>query len=337
MIASDVMSTEVVSAGPDMPVRDVARLLLAHGISAVPVLDPDGAVIGMVSEGDLVGRGEMERLARQDWWLRLLADGAQGDNPLLRGLGTGTSCARDVMTSPVVTVSDTTDLREIARLLSEHHIKRVPVLRDGKVVGIVSRADLLRAVASVPTEPMARPAQGHGPRFFRNLFGEYQRPAWENPGQATSLADLGTASHDPPKAELFRHLVGAFRDHQARERQESRKQVEEHNQQHVNDLLRSHVTAQVWSDLMQRAHDAAATGQKEFLLLRFPNQLCSDGGRAIDVAEESWPGTLRGGAAEMYLRWERELKPNGFGLSARVLEYPGGKPGDIGLFLVWGE
>ena len=76
---------------------------------------------------------------------------------------------------------------------------------------------------------------------------------------------------------------------------------------------------------------------KECLLLRFPNELCTDGGRAIDVMEEAWPATLRGEAAELYLRWERELKPRGFRLAARVLEYPGGMPGDIGLFLVWGE
>ena len=73
------------------------------------------------------------------------------------------------------------------------------------------------------------------------------------------------------------------------------------------------------------------------MLLRFANQLCIDGGRAINVAEPDWPATLRGEAAEIYLRWERDLKHNGFSLSARVLEFPDGKPGDIGLFLGWGK
>jgi hypothetical protein len=73
------------------------------------------------------------------------------------------------------------------------------------------------------------------------------------------------------------------------------------------------------------------------LVLRFPNELCSDGGRAINIAAAAWPATLRGEAAELYLRWEQELKPAGFGLSAYVLEFPGGMPGDIGMFLVWGE
>ena len=88
--------------------------------------------------------------------------------------------------------------------------------------------------------------------------------------------------------------------------------------------------------MLHRAPEAAETGQTEYVLLRFPNRLCIDGGRAVNVAKADWPTTLRGEAAEIYLRWERNLKPRGFSLSARVLEFPGGKPGDIGLFLVWG-
>jgi hypothetical protein len=73
------------------------------------------------------------------------------------------------------------------------------------------------------------------------------------------------------------------------------------------------------------------------MLLRFPNQLCIDDGRAINIESKDWPVTLRGRPAEIYLRWERDLKRLGFALAARVLEFPDGKPGDIGLFLVWGE
>ncbi len=88
---------------------------------------------------------------------------------------------------------------------------------------------------------------------------------------------------------------------------------------------------------MHGARMAAESGQKETMLLRFPCQLCIDGGRAINVAEQDWPATLRGRSAEIYLRWERDLKPRGFLLSARVLDFPDGKPGDMGLFLVWSE
>lgn len=77
--------------------------------------------------------------------------------------------------------------------------------------------------------------------------------------------------------------------------------------------------------------------ETELMLLQFPSQLCSDRGRAVSEAEENWPPTLRGEPAELYRRWERDLKPNGFRLAARVLDYPGGMPGDVGLFLLWGE
>jgi hypothetical protein len=73
------------------------------------------------------------------------------------------------------------------------------------------------------------------------------------------------------------------------------------------------------------------------MLLRFPGELCSDGGRAVNVPDPNWPQTLRGEAAEMYLRWERDLKPCGFHLAARIVDFPGGMPGNIGLFLIWGE
>ena len=73
------------------------------------------------------------------------------------------------------------------------------------------------------------------------------------------------------------------------------------------------------------------------MLLHFASKLCSDRGRAINGMEPTWPATLRGEAAELYLRWEHELKPNGFHLAARLLDFPGGMPGDVGLFLVWGE
>jgi hypothetical protein len=81
---------------------------------------------------------------------------------------------------------------------------------------------------------------------------------------------------------------------------------------------------------------AADKGQKDLLLLRFPCELCSDEGRAINSSLPEWPETLRGEAAEIYLHWERDLKPKGFHLVAQVLDFPGGKPGDIGLTLGWG-
>jgi CBS domain-containing protein len=335
MRASDVMTTEVVSATADTPVREVARRLLAHGISAVPVLDADGAPIGMVSEGDLVSRDEVERVERRDWWLKLVADDAAPDAKLLAGLRAPDRTAGDVMAAPVITVAEDTELAEVARLLAQQHIKRVPVVKQGRVVGIVSRADLLGALATPQTDARAPGPAAAGRGFLFSLFGEYRRPGWQVvPPHEDAPPKSASAGLD---AAAFRALVEDFETSTTQQRDDTRRVAAEQRQRLAKELIDTHVSDAVWQDLLHRARQAAEAGGKECLLLRFPNELCTDGGRAIDVAQEGWPATLRGEAAELYLRWERELKGRGFRLAARVLEYPDGMPGDIGLFLVWGE
>ena len=152
MNARDVMTRDVVSVASDTPMRKIAALLLEKRISAVPVVDSSGAPIGMVSEGDLTGRSEAEREARQDWWLTILAEGEPVNPEFLASLNYPT--ARDMMSAPVITVGEETNLEEIAQLLTTHRIKRVPVVRDGRIVGIVSRADLVRALAARPHTPI---------------------------------------------------------------------------------------------------------------------------------------------------------------------------------------
>ena len=157
MTARDVMTTAVVSVGPATPLSAIARTLVEHGISAVPVLERDGAAVGMVSEGDLIGRDDAARQARRDWWLALLAEGEPLSPQFLATLRTPERRAREVMVAPAVTVGEDADLGEVARLLMEYRIKRVPVVAaGGRVVGIVSRADLVRAMAGghgMPAEP----------------------------------------------------------------------------------------------------------------------------------------------------------------------------------------
>jgi len=153
MKARDVMTSAVISVSLDTPIGDIARILSDRGISAVPVVGDAGTPLGMVSEGDLMGRDETDREARRDWWLNMLAEGEVINSDFLASLSSLGRRARDVMSAPVVTASEETDVTEIARLLTVHRIKRVPVLRDGRIVGIVSRADLVRALAETKRSP----------------------------------------------------------------------------------------------------------------------------------------------------------------------------------------
>jgi CBS domain-containing protein len=150
MNACDVMTTKVVAVGPDTSTNKIAERLPENRISAVPVVDETSAPIAMLSEGDLIGR---EEAARDDWWLALLADGAELNADHLASLRART--AREITAAPLVTVSEETDISEIARLLAAYRIKRVPVVRDGRVIGIVSRADLLRGLAREEPKPGA--------------------------------------------------------------------------------------------------------------------------------------------------------------------------------------
>jgi CBS domain-containing protein len=158
MQAREFMTKDPVTVSPDTPTPEIAKLLLARGISAAPVVNGEGTPIGMVSEGDLLGRGEADREARRDWWLTLLAEGEALHPDFLATLRNPQLTAREVMSAPVVRITETTEAPEIARLLEEYRIKRVPVVRDDRIVGIVSRADLLRAFTA---EHSAQHGSGH--------------------------------------------------------------------------------------------------------------------------------------------------------------------------------
>jgi CBS domain-containing protein len=146
MLARDVMTTTVATVSPDTPVPEIATLLLDRHISAAPVVDADNHILGIVSEGDLIHRAESDTERRRSWWLALLRTGAEDRaREYVRAHGRR---AADVMTRDVVTVGEDTPLGELAELLERRRIKRVPVVRDGRLVGIVSRADLLRGLAA---------------------------------------------------------------------------------------------------------------------------------------------------------------------------------------------
>ena len=142
MLARDLMTTSVTTVTPDTRLGDVAHLLADRGISAVPVLGPEGELQGIVTEADLVRRLAGESAGRPRGWFRALlagrATGTAKDFARLHGQRAG-----DVMTTELVTVGEEMPAGDIAQLMEERGVKRVPVLRYGKLVGIVSRADLL--------------------------------------------------------------------------------------------------------------------------------------------------------------------------------------------------
>ncbi len=146
LTARDIMTSDVAVVRPDTSVQEAARLLAERHISGAPVIDADGRLIGLLSEADLIRWHDTDS-AEQAWWLDMLADGFDLSPTFLDAIRSERSRVRHVMAREVSSVSETTPIGEIAALITAKGIKRLPVLRDGQVVGIVSRADLVRALA----------------------------------------------------------------------------------------------------------------------------------------------------------------------------------------------
>jgi CBS domain-containing protein len=329
MQARDVMTTDVAFVKPETPVRKIAELLLERKVSAVPVVDANGMVIGMVSEGDLIRSNASEREKRREWWLELLAEGESLSRNFLASIQNSQRTARDIMTAPVMTVSEDTDLHEIGKILTSMQIKRVPVVREGHLRGIVSRADLIRWLSKQrSTRPQGEGLFGWSLRF--DPFGGSEDETIETPEEKAPAEDPGLSATD------FRHLVADAVSKKVHQQEAARQAEEEARGSSIKELIDHHVSDDRWRATLHQARQAAERGEREILLLQFPAQLCSDGGRAINVAEPDWPRTLRGEAAETYLRFDHDLRPRGFHLIAKVLNFPGGYIGDIGLFLHWG-
>jgi CBS domain-containing protein len=152
MKARDVMTTAVITVKPNNAIQEVAQTFIDRHISGAPVLDDQGRLVGIVSEGDLIHRSEAGTERKRSWWLHwltrreTLASDYVKENALH---------VADVMTRDVITAGPDTPLREIAQMLEKNRIKRVPVVENGKVVGLVSRANLVQAVASARNAPAA--------------------------------------------------------------------------------------------------------------------------------------------------------------------------------------
>jgi CBS domain-containing protein len=143
MIVADVMTRNVISIPPDATVEDAVNHMLAHQISGLFVVDKAGDLAGVITEGDLLRRDELGTERHRPWWLRLLASPARQAADFTRANGRH---VRDVMTEDVVTVADDAPLETVVETMEHYRIKRLPVTANGRVVGVVSRSDLLRAL-----------------------------------------------------------------------------------------------------------------------------------------------------------------------------------------------
>jgi CBS domain-containing protein len=186
MKAADVMVTNVISVGSQASVQEVAGVLLQNRISGVPVVGPRGELVGIVSEGDLMRRPEAGTERRQSWWLALLtsSEGMASDY-----IKSHSRKVVDVMTASVVTATPETPVREIANLLEKHGIKRVPIVSDGKVVGIVSRANLLQALASVKNMP---PGTTDDASIRAKIASKLANEPWTKPSLMNIIVHDGT-------------------------------------------------------------------------------------------------------------------------------------------------
>jgi CBS domain-containing protein len=174
MNAADVMSKEVFVVNTDMTVLDAARAMLQHHISGVPVRDWQGKVVGMLTEGDLLHRVETGTQRRHAHWLELLfgPGRAAQDYTVAHAKKVG-----EVMTPRVISVTPETPLSEVVALMEQNHIKRVPVLAGGRLLGIVSRADLLRRlVAQSEKAVVAEP--GSDAEIKSRILAELDHESW---------------------------------------------------------------------------------------------------------------------------------------------------------------
>lgn len=144
MIAAEIMSRNVATVSTDAAVGTAIRVMLQNRVSGLPVVDAEGRIAGIVTEGDFLRRDETSTERHRPRWLDLLLSRGRLAEEYVRAHGRKVA---EVMTPNVATVSENTPLEEVVSMMEKRHVKRLPVVRDGKLVGIVSRADILRALA----------------------------------------------------------------------------------------------------------------------------------------------------------------------------------------------
>jgi CBS domain-containing protein len=187
MNAHDIMTSTVATARPDLSLSDAIALMLEHHVSGLPVVDADGHLVGMLTEGDLLRRVETgTEESHAPWWRFVLGSGRLA----AEYVRTHSRLVGDLMTREPVSAGEDTPLADIVALMEHHHIKRVPILRGGALTGVVSRADLIRVLAQL----LAMPADA-GPvtdlAIHDDIMAELERRKWGPNGSIQVEVDRG--------------------------------------------------------------------------------------------------------------------------------------------------
>ena len=204
MKAMDVMVRDVVTVKPDGDVARAVQLLAQHDVSALPVVDDDNNVIGVISEADLLHREEIGTEKQRPWWLEAVTPASTLAGDFAKSHGRR---VEEVMSTDVISASEDTPLSEIATLLERHRIKRLPILRAGKLVGIVSRSNLIQALASSEAHSGASSDVESDRQIRLELLDRLGHQSWTDFGERNIIVSGGVV-------HLW-GLVGSAEEHKA--------------------------------------------------------------------------------------------------------------------------
>jgi CBS domain-containing protein len=173
MKARDIMTWGAISVKPDESITRAVQLMLQNKISGLPVVDDEGEFVGIVTEGDFLRRGELGTKRQRPRWLEFLLGPGRLAAEYVQASGQKVA---QVMTREAKTITPETPLADVVRLMERHRVKRLPVVQDGKLVGIVSRADLLHALGSVARD--LKPAAGDDATIREQIIAECAKQRW---------------------------------------------------------------------------------------------------------------------------------------------------------------
>jgi CBS domain-containing protein len=175
MKAHEIMTRDVITVRPETSVRDIAGLMVEKHISGVPVLTDDGRIVGIISESDLLHRTEVETERRRKWWFRAFGDNKQLAQDFAKAHGLK---AHEVMSRYVVSVREDAELRDVADILDNRRIKRVPVIESNRLVGIITRGDLVRALSRMQSSKETKKVDNA--TLHKTLHDRIRTESWIN-------------------------------------------------------------------------------------------------------------------------------------------------------------